>query len=300
MYREFFGLREPPFSITPDTDFFYAYRSHQEAFNTLWVALRTGEGFIKITGEVGTGKTLICRKLLNALNAGYVTAWLPNPQLNDKALRHAVADELGLTLPRNIGQHRLLKQLHDHLIKLHTEGKRVVLLIDEAQALPEESLEAVRLLTNLETRKRKLLQVVLLGQPELDRTLERPAIRQLKQRITFSYKLSPLDRAGMQDYILHRLRKAGYDGPPMFSRGALKLLYRASGGIPRLVNILSHKSLMLAFGKGQRQITRALALAAIRDTEGVINHRPRWAFAFLSLFGVTSTCVLSSLYFGVW
>ena len=300
MYREFFGLREKPFSITPDTDFFYAYRSHQEAFNTLWVALQTGEGFIKITGEVGTGKTLLCRKLLNSLNNDFVTAWLPNPQLHDKALRHAVAEELGLTLPRNIGQHRLLKQLHDHLIKLHGDGKRAVLMIDEAQALPEESLEAVRLLTNLETRKQKLLQVVLLGQPELDRMLDRPAIRQLKQRISFSYELKPLDRAGLQDYILHRLRMAGYAGPPMFTSAALRILYRSSGGIPRLVNILSHKALMLAFGKGRRRITRALALAAVRDTEGVRSRRLGWGLLLLSLLGLSSTCALTAGYFGVW
>ena len=300
MYQEFFSLKEPPFSITPDTDFFYAYRSHQEAFNTLLVALRSGEGFIKISGEVGTGKTLLCRKLLNSLDAHYVTAWLPNPQLDDKALRHAVAEELGLRLPGDIGQHRLLKLLHAHLIKLHADGKRGVLLIDEAQALPEASLEAVRLLTNLETRKCKLLQVVLLGQPELDRMLERPAIRQLKQRITFSYKLSPLDREGMQDYILHRLRMAGYNGPPMFSRGALKALYRASGGVPRLINILCHKTMMLAYGKGQRQITRRLALGAIRDTEGVRQPWPAWGLRLMSLVGVSATCLLTGSYFWTW
>ncbi len=297
MYQEFFSLQEAPFSITPDTDFFYAYKSHQEAFNTLLVALRSGEGFIKISGEVGTGKTLICRKLLNSLDAHYVTAWLPNPQLDNIELRHAVAEELGLRLPRDTGQHRLLKLLHAHLIKLHADGKRVVLLIDEAQALPEESLEAVRLLTNLETRKRKLLQVVLLGQPELDRMLERPAIRQLKQRITFSYKLSPLDREGMQDYILHRLRKAGYNGPPIFTRGALRVLYRASGGVPRLINILCHKTLMLAFGKGQRQITRRLALSAVRDTEGVKQTWPAWGLKLISLAGLSVSCMFAGGYF---
>ena len=297
MYQEFFSLREAPFSITPDTEYFYAYRSHQEALNTLLVALRSGEGFIKISGEVGTGKTLLCRKLLDALQEGYLTAWLPNPQLNDKALRHAVAEELGLTLPRNIGQHRLLKQLTEYLIQRQAEGRQAVLLIDEAQALPEESLEAVRLLTNLETRKRKLLQVVLLGQPELDRLLERSSLRQLKQRITFSYRLRPLDREGMPDYILHRLRKAGYNGPPLFSRGALRLLYRASGGVPRLINILCHKTLMLAFGKGQRQITRRQALRAIRDTEGV---RQPWFIERFGLLGLGCSCLFAAVYFRGW
>jgi MSHA biogenesis protein MshM len=294
MYRAFFGLQQIPFSLTPDTDFFYAFASHQEAFNTLWLALRSGEGFIKITGEVGTGKTLLCRKLLDSLDAGYVTAWLPNPQLTDKALRYAVAEELGLDLPHNIGQHRLLKALQAHLIRLHAEGKKVVLLIDEAQALPEESLEAVRLLTNLETRKHKLLQVVMLGQPELDRALQRPAIRQLKQRIGFSYRLQPLDRAATEDYVLHRLRKAGYAGPPLFTRGAVRALYRASAGIPRLVNILSHKTLMLAFGKGRRRITRTLVISAIRDTEGAHRPRPFWALALLCLLGLTTTWALAA------
>lgn len=296
MYLDFFGLTEPPFSITPDTDFFYAYRSHQEAINTLLLALRAGEGFIKITGEVGTGKTLLCRKLLDSLGEGYITAWLPNPQLNPVALRHAVADELGLKLPRNIGQHQLLKQLQKHLIQLHAKGKRVVLLVDEAQALPEESLEAVRLLTNLETRKRKLLQVVLLGQPELDRMLQRPAIRQLKQRITFSYTLSPLNRQALPDYILHRLRKAGYNRPPLFTRSALAALYRASGGVPRLANILSHKAMMLAFGKGQQRITHALVRSAVRDTEGVMRTRSMWSWLMLTSFTLASSCTFAGFY----
>nr|MDJ0808359.1 AAA family ATPase [Gammaproteobacteria bacterium] len=274
------------------------YRSHQEAFNTLLVALRSGEGFIKISGEVGTGKTLLCRKLLDALDGDYITAWLPNPQLNDKALRHAVAEELGLSLPRNIGQHRLLKALQDFLIDRQAEGKQAVLLIDEAQALPEESLEAIRLLTNLETRKRKLLQVVLLGQPELDRILERPSIRQLKQRITFSFELSPLDRQGMPDYILHRLRRAGYNGPPMFSKGALGVLYRASNGVPRLVNILSHKSLMLAYGKGQRRINRRLAICAVRDTEGATQPSLIGRLRLLSLSGFIVIGLLIGSRFG--
>lgn len=300
MYQEFFSLKEAPFSITPDTDFFYASKSHQEAFNTLLVALRSGEGFIKISGEVGTGKTLLCRKLLDSLKENYVTAWLPNPQLNDRALRHAVAEELGLILPGNIGQHQLLKQLHSHLIELQAKGKRAVLLIDEAQAMPEATLEAVRLLSNLETRKRKLLQVVLLGQPELDRMLERATIRQLKQRITFSYRLSPLDKQGMPDYILHRLRRAGFNGPPMFTKGALRALYRASGGVPRLINILSHKAMMLAFGKGQRQITRRLALMAIRDTEGTKQTWPAWSLKFLSLAGLSVLCLVTVAYFEGW
>jgi MSHA biogenesis protein MshM len=296
MYEAFFDLSEVPFGITPDTDFFYAYRSHQEAFNTLLLALRAGEGFIKITGEVGSGKTLLCRKLLESLGDEFVTAWLPNPQLNDKALRHAIAEELGLKLPRNIGQHRLLKRLNEHLIELQGEEKRVVLLIDEAQALPEESLEAVRLLTNLETQKRKLLQVVLLGQPELDRKLQQPSIRQLKQRISFSCRLSPLDRRSLADYLFHRLHQAGYNGPHPFTPGALGTLYRASRGTPRLVNILSHKAMMLAFGKGRRRIDRSLMRQAVCDTEGACRRKTPWGWVLTAILGLASGAALAGFY----
>lgn len=275
MYLAFYGLQESPFSITPDTSFFYAYQSHREALDVLLVALRSGEGFLKVTGEVGTGKTLLCRKLLDTLGEDFVTAWIPNPQMSADELRLAVLEELGVADDALVSAtpHTLLKHLSRCLIDLHAKGKRVVLLIDEAQALPEEALEAVRLLTNLETRKRKLLQVVLLGQPELDETLERTSIRQLKQRITFAYRLKPLDRASVADYVAHRLSRAGYNGPALFSPGAISRIAEASGGIPRLINVLAHKSLMVAYGKGQRRIEAAHVKAAVADTEGAVQGR---------------------------
>jgi hypothetical protein len=171
MYQTHFGLASLPFTITPDTGFFHNAGTHQEALNVLLVALRTGEGFIKVTGEVGTGKTLLCRQLLNNLEADFVTAYIPNPFLNPTALRMALAEELGIEFARNIGQHRLLKLITERLVELNAAGKRVVLLLDEAQAMPDDSLEALRLLTNLETEHDKLMQVVLFGQPELDRRL---------------------------------------------------------------------------------------------------------------------------------
>lgn len=267
MYLEHFGLREAPFSITPDTGFYYESPSHQEALNTLLVALRSGAGFIKVTGEVGTGKTLLCRKLLNSLDENIVTAWLPNSFLNATALRMAFAEELGLEFPRNLGQHRLLKLITDRLLELAAAGRQVVLLIDEAQALPDETLEAVRLLTNLETEKQKLLLVVLFGQPELDARLEQPRIRQLKQRIIFSYRLRPLTAAESRAYVAHRLAAAGHADPGLFAPGALRRLHRASRGIPRLINILGHKALLSAFGIGAQQVSARDVRRAIADTE---------------------------------
>jgi len=269
MYLEHFALRELPFSITPDTGFFFNNASHQQAMNVLQVALHGGEGFIKITGEVGTGKTLLCRQLLSTLSDDdkFVTAYIPNPNLSPAGLYNALADELGLTCPNNLGQHRLLKLINERLIELTAEGKQVVLLIDEAQAMPEQSLEALRLLTNLETEKHKLLQIVLFGQPELDVMLERPSIRQLKQRIVFSYALSPMGHENIIAYLTHRLITAGYAGAPLFDSDAQKQLWLASRGIPRLVNILAHKSLMAAYGQGARHITRQHIQAAIEDTE---------------------------------
>lgn len=270
MYQQHFGLREPPFTITPDTSFFFAHTSHQEALNTLLVAVRSGEGFMKVVGEVGTGKTLLCRKFLDALDReNYVSAYVPNPYLGPSTLLLAVADELGLQCPEGTNQHQLLKLLTRFLVESYATNKRVVLCLDEAQAMPVETLEAIRLLTNLETERRKLLQVVLFGQPELDQKLNNPAIRQLKQRITFSCRLKPLALGDVEFYINHRLTIAGHRGPRLFDTAASKQLFRASGGVPRLINILAHKALMAAFGEGTRHVSERHVRLAIEDTESV-------------------------------
>ena len=276
MYEAHFGLRELPFGITPDTSFFFGSPRSQEALNTLLVAARTGEGFIKITGEVGTGKTLLCRKFMATLGEDFITAYIPNPYLEPRTLMLALADELELMLDRDVDQHHLLKTVTHHLLMLAGQGKRVLLCVDEAQALPLETMEALRLLTNLETEKRKLLQIVLFGQPELNRKLEHESIRQLAQRITFHYHLGPLGRDDLDYYITHRLRVAGYNGARLFSRRAIARLYRASGGIPRLVNILAHKALMLCYGQGRQEVGAAHVAAAARDTIAVKRRRWPW------------------------
>jgi len=266
MYNAHFGLREVPFGITPDTSFFFTSPHSQEALNTLLVAARNGEGFIKITGEVGTGKTLLCRKFMLTLDDEFVTAYIPNPYLEPRTLMLALADELEVTLEKDVDQHQLLKSLMNRLVELAGQGKRVLLCLDEAQAIPVESLEALRLLTNLETEKRKLLQIVLFGQPELNRNLALDSIRQLAQRITFHYHLGPLTRDDLDYNIAHRLRVAGFTGGRLFSRGAVAMLYSASGGIPRLVNILANKALMLSYGEGKQLVSRAHVRDAARDT----------------------------------
>ena len=273
MYLSHFGLRELPFSITPDTSFFFASAAYQEALNTLLIAVRNGEGFIKITGEVGTGKTLLCRQFLASINRDitgpkrYITAYLPNPYLEPRTLLLALAEELGVALDKNTDQHHLLKSLTLALLDYARAGKRVVLCLDEAQAIPLESLEAIRLLTNLETEKRKLLQIVLFGQPELNQRLQQDSIRQLSQRIAFHYHLGPLRKADIGYYLVHRLNIAKFPGGRLFSRSAIRRLYAASGGIPRLVNIVAHKSLMLAYGEGRQHVEARHVRAAANDTE---------------------------------
>lgn len=270
MYHEHFGLREPPFTITPDTSFFFAHSSHQEAFNTLLVAARSGEGFMKVVGEVGTGKTILCRKFLDALDhEEFVTAYIPNPYVGPNTLLLAVADELGIDCPERTNQHQLLKLLTKFLVDSYAAQKRVVLCLDEAQAMPIDTLEALRLLTNLETERRKLLQVVLFGQPELDVKLGNRAIRQLKQRITFSCRLRPLDCADVEFYVAHRLAVAGYRGARLFTADAVKRIWRASAGVPRLINILGHKALIAAYGEGVKQVNDRHVGLAIADTESL-------------------------------
>jgi MSHA biogenesis protein MshM len=276
MYLQYFGLNEAPFSLTPDTDFFFDYQSHQEALNVLLVALRSGEGFIKVTGEVGTGKTLVCRKLMGMLEAEFVIAYIPNPMLNPNAFRSALADELEIQFARNIGQHRLLKLINERLIELNREGRKVIVLIDEAQTMPEDTMESLRLLTNLETEKFKLMQVVLFGQPELDARLNQDSVRQLKQRITFSYVIKPMSREHIGGYIQHRMIVAGFDGADLFTTGAVKEIARASKGIPRLINILSHKSLLATFGKGDRSVDKPHVRMAIKDTDQSGDRKGKW------------------------
>lgn len=303
MYLEHFGMHEPPFSITPDTSYFYNYGSSQNAMNVLLVALRSGEGFIKISGEVGTGKTMLCRKLLNILDGEFVTAYLPNPCLTPAGLRAALADELSISYARNMGQHRILKLIQDRLIELHAQGRRVVLLLDEAQALPDDSLEALRLLTNLETEKSKLLQVVLFGQPELDARLAQTHLRQVRQRISFSYRLESIDRDGLDGYLSHRLLVAGYHGKPLFTADAMEILFRVSRGIPRLINILAHKTLLAAYGRGASNVVREHVNLAVDDTEGVerCGHKA-WVpyVGSVSALGAVLLLVMAAYYLGGW
>jgi len=264
-YLRHFGLRELPFGITPDTSYFFACASVREALNTLLIAAANGEGFIKITGEVGTGKTLLCRKFLSTLGPSWVSAYIPNPNLEPRSLLFALADELGAGGPR-VEPYRLEKDLMQRLLDIARQGKRVVLCMDETQAMPLATLETVRLLTNLETEKRKLMQVILFGQPELDRKLASDSVRQLRQRITFQYTLKALTRNEVADYVAHRLTIAGYSGPAVFTTAALRAVHLASRGIPRLVNILAHKALLVVYGEGGRTVDRGHVKAAVEDT----------------------------------
>ncbi|HHQ4801006.1 TPA: MSHA fimbrial biogenesis protein MshM [Aeromonas veronii] len=295
MYLTHFGLQEAPFSLTPNTGFYYGLPPHEEALQVLNWALAQGEGFIKVTGEVGTGKTLLCRKLLSELGSEarpVRLAWLPNPHLTPAELRIALALELGLAV-RDQSELDLTDRIHRHLISLHQQGSRVVVLIDEAQALPDETLEAIRLFGNLETESSKLLQIVLFGQPELDARLAKPHLRQLRQRIGFSYCLRPLRFDETRAYLEHRLQVSGYRGAPLFAGRAMRLLWRASRGIPRLINILAQKCLMLAYGQGVRQVDSRLVRLAIRDTDDASRFAPRHWWPLLLLLG----CALA---YGVW
>jgi len=221
---------------------------------------------MKITGEVGTGKTLLCRRFLAELDGEFVTAYIPNPYLDPLGLLLALADELRVAFDRDNDQHHLVKTLNHALLDYARAGKRVVVCLDEAQAMPLETLESLRLLSNLETEKRKLFQVVLFGQPELDTRLRHESVRQLQQRITYHYHLSPLSRREMEYYVGHRLGVAGYIGDRLFHRSAMGALYRASAGVPRLVNVLAHKAMLAAYGEGRHYVSAAHVRKAAQDT----------------------------------
>lgn len=278
MYLYHFGLQRLPFGLTPDTAYFCELPGHRAALNVLHVALASGEGFIKITGEVGTGKTLLCRKLLADFDTASFSleripyAYIPNPVLTPHELRIALAHDIGLTLAANESEALLARRLELKLLEIAQRGRPLILLIDEAQALPDASLETLRLLSNLETERHKLLQIVLFGQPELNRRLHSERFRQLRQRIAFSYHLPHLSSAQMALYLAHRLRVSGRSGAIPFSAAALKIIAACSRGIPRLGHVLAHKALIAAFGKGLARAGWREAFAAMRDTDDVRTH----------------------------
>lgn len=271
MYLAHFGLQQPPFGLTPDTEFIYPSNSHREGINLLHFALSSGEGFIKVVGEIGTGKSLLCRNFLAELGPEWHAAYIPNPQMEPRAFLHEIADDLGTGDGAPEAAH-VIKRLNRRLLEIAQSGKSVVLCIDEAQTMPRLTLESLRLLSNLETEKRKLIHIVLFGQPELDEMLAAHSARQLRQRIAFHHHLRRLDAAEVGDYVEQRLRLAGYSGAPIFSPAAVKALYHCSAGTPRLINILAHKALLSVFGEGRLQVEPRQVRMAAKDTEGAVHH----------------------------
>ena len=272
MYLKYYGLTEPPFDITPNPRFLFYSAKHREAFNHLLYGIRERKGFVQLTGEVGAGKTTLCRAMLDQLNGSYSTALILNPALNADQLMKAIATEFGLPV-QQMGLDRLdtLALFNDFLLRQVEAGKDAVLIIDEAQDLPDAMLEQVRLLSNLETDNRKLLQIVLLGQPELRDRLNKHGLRQLRQRITVRYHLPPLSQFEVNQYIQHRLEISGAKGAPYFTRPALWRIYKYSKGIPRLVNAVCDKALLAGYVQQRQRIDYRTVGLAIRELEGNIH-----------------------------
>ncbi|MBI5437803.1 MAG: AAA family ATPase [Nitrosomonadales bacterium] len=266
MYLEHFGLNEPPFRITPVTVFFFSGANRGEILDALIYSLSEGEGIIKVSGEVGSGKTMLCRMLLERLPEYFETIYLANPSLSRKEMLYAIADALGLKIDgERVGV--IMHGIQSKLEEKAREGKRVVVLVDEAHAMPLDTLEELRLLYNLQSGNAKLLQIILFGQQELNAKLDQPNMRQLKDRIVHHFDMQPLSRNILENYLMFRMRAAGYRGPSVFSPGAIKLIADASNGLLRRANILADKSLLAAFVEDTHNIEARHVEAAMRDCE---------------------------------
>ena len=284
MYNEHFGLAQPPFKITPNAAFFFPGGNRGPILEALVYAITQGEGIIKVTGEVGSGKTMLCRMLETSLPDTIETVYLANPSVAPGEILHAIAFDLHLEIPPQANRLQVLQQLQDYLVKRHAENKQVVIFVEEAQATPIATLEEIRLLSNLETQHHKLLQIVLFGQPELDEILADPDIRQIKERITHSFRLDPLNTADIRAYLNFRMRQAGYKGPDVFSVGAVREIARASLGLTRRINIIADKALLAAYTEQTHDISARHVLAAAKDAE-FIDFVPRkpWGMGLAAL-----------------
>src|SRR5437762_6861910 len=270
VYLDVYGLNETTFNITPTPRYLFYSAKHREALNYLLYGIRERKGFVQITGEVGAGKTTLCRALLEQLGNNYSTALILNPVLNPEQLVKAIAMEFGLDV-KNLDLLQTLAEINYFLLRQLEEGRESVLIIDEAQNLTGELLEQVRLLSNLETDDRKLLQIVLMGQPELRDRLNHPSLRQLRQRITVRYHLSPLKQFELNQYVQHRLQVSGAQGPPFFTWPAMWRIFSYSKGIPRLVNAVCDKCLLAGFVQQSERITFGLVGRAVRELEGELH-----------------------------
>jgi len=266
LYLEHFGLKEPPFRITPHTDFFFEGADRGATLEALIYAVLHDEGIVKVSGEVGSGKTMLCRVLMERLPAHADTIYLATPSLGREEILQAIGDELGLALA---GKRTAvaLRELQESLIGRYAGGRRVVVLIDEAHAMPEETLEEVRLLSNLESNRHKLLQIVLFGQPELDATLAKPGLRPLRDRVTHAFRMRPLSSAEAAKYLSFRMRAAGYRGPEIFGPRAASRIAGAAQGLTRRINILADKALLSAFTGNEHAVTASHVRAAVKDSE---------------------------------
>jgi type II secretory pathway predicted ATPase ExeA len=268
MYLEYFGLKEVPFSITPHTEFFFTGANRGATLEALIYAITHDEGIVKVSGEVGSGKTMLCRMLLEHLPENVETVYLATPSLSREDILHAIADELKIDLPEpgpRPSVRQAMRALRKRLLEIYSSGRRIVVMIDEAHVMPLETLEEIRLLSNLESKHHKLLHLVLFGQPELDERLGERNLRQLKDRITHNFDLEPLRRNDVGDYLMFRLRAAGYQGTDLFTPYAVRLLAKASQGLSRRINILADKSLLAAFSDGKDLVDAPQIRTAIRD-----------------------------------
>lgn len=297
MYSSFFGLNEKPFSITPDPRYLFMSARHGEALAHLVYGVTESGGFIQLTGEVGTGKTTLCRTLLlNRMPSNANVAVVLNPQLSAPEFLQAICEELGVAVPKAVDSIKtMIDTLNRHLLDAHAQGKRTILVVDEAQNLAPDVLEEVRLLTNLETSKQKLLQIILIGQPELRELLARNDLRQLAQRITGRYHLEPLTREETGQYIEHRLQVAGALGE-VFDAAAKRAVFELSQGIPRLVNVICDRALLGAYSQGTRQVNAALVRRAASEVSGELT--PKTARQWVTV--ATGLAAMLVIGIGIW
>jgi type II secretory pathway predicted ATPase ExeA/septal ring-binding cell division protein DamX len=267
MYYTHFGLAQPPFRITPNTEFFYGGGNRGPILEALMYAISQGEGIIKVTGEVGSGKTMLCSMMQARLPANIESVYLANPSVSPEEILHAIALELHLKPSRDASHLEVMQMLNNHLMERHAAGKQVVMFVEESQSMPIATLEEIRLLSNLETSQSKLLQIVLFGQPELEENLRQPQIRQLRERITHSFRLSPLKPDEIRDYLNFRLRAAGYRGPDLFSPPIVAAIAKSSDGLTRRINLIADKALLAAFSENTHTVKIKHIKAAVRDSE---------------------------------